>query len=797
MNQKTVQLIATVVVSIMLILVLASACSGSFSDLPDLLGNNQAQPNMPGSSAILAPPRQSTVVTGGLVNFLSAHAGSNISRVELWVDGQLQRSDFPENGRVLQPWTPTQAKAYNIEIKSLGNDNQLVAVLTDTLIAITDSIAAPGVEPDTDSQVPAPAPPSALTLCQFNGPDAPQLRNFSITAVGDISIDVQTAALTELDDSLSQLVVEWDVANANQVTVIVKDGNGADVPPSPVNQAAARVFFPVSDGKYTVTIAAANDACPPSNPATQTDVVTVISKATPPAVAVPPTPIPTPSPTPTAFYMPPLPIPGVPHGPTQAQLPELQPPVCDAAEYVGVYIPNNNSRVFISEPDEIAAETVGGTLVHRAWRIQNTGTCTWGPGYELAFYGGRSMGSGGVAFESFFPNKPERCNTVIDSDRLICPEGKPNQVSVLELALIAPVTPGIHQSYWRMRNPQGVYFGPIVGVTLEVVRDCAFGIYGAPVINYFQIGRVGDVFDPVNPVDVVADTCQAVGFNWSISNAQDYDIIVTGPTGNIDNIKTVNQTDDRTVAFNEVGLYDVTLYADNGSCTATANTTVKVVPCQDIQESFILEINRASSSSDALDVRWQHMDSSVNDVILYAQRYERSKKTECLGGFDLSGSSWTSWMCEDNVWSDWKRISGTPLRTEIVAVRGAGVPAGIARNTPDLTGQDAAIVGSEEVAQGSRVSVASTIGASAQGSAIVQNIEWGLCPADYDPNDPNKDIGVRYQAQSRIDGNNAIPTWSNTVDIRCGSATGSSSSSGASAAGAGGTARPNPAFNPD
>ena len=37
-------------------------------------------------------------------------------------------------------------------------------------------------------------------------------------------------------------------------------------------------------------------------------------------------------------------------------------------------------------------------MVHRAWRLQNVGTCTWGPGYELAFYGGRSMGSGGVAF---------------------------------------------------------------------------------------------------------------------------------------------------------------------------------------------------------------------------------------------------------------------------------------------------------------------------------------------------------------------------------------------------------------
>lgn len=817
MKNKTVRLTATIILSILLILVLISACS---TDLLSSFSGDTAGISPPTTSSLITPADQSRVVVNGVVNFLSEHAGDNISRVELYIDNVLQRSDFPENGRVLQPWTPTEAKNYAIKIRSLDANNTPVSELNSSIMAIANTVAAPGVaQTAATPEAPAPAPPpeprqqqevpvivpqaaggSALALCQFNGPNAPQLRAFSITAVGDIIIDVQAAVKTALDENQSQLVVEWDVVNADHVTVTVLDGNGQDVPPSPVNQAAARVFFPVSPGQYTVTIAATNAACPPVNPASQTDTVTVIAKAPPTAVMVAPTPIPTPSPTPTPFYLPPPPYPGVPAGPTQAQLPELMPPVCDAAEYVGVYVPSGNTRIFINEPDEIAAKTVGGTLVHRAWRLQNTGTCTWGPGYELAFYGGRSMGSGGVAFESFFPTEPERRNTVISGDQLVAPEGKPNQVSVLELALNAPVTPGIHQSYWRMRNPQGVYFGPIMGVTLEVVRDCDFGIYGAPVINYFQIGRVGDVFDPYNPVDVIAQRYAEVQFDWSISNAQNYDIIITSPTGKIDNIKTVNMTDRRTVAFNEIGIHDVTLYADNGSCTATANTTVKVIPNDQDYNSFLLEINRASTSSDALDVRWRHQDNEVNDVVLYAQRYERTKGTQCLGGMDLSSSSWTSWMCQDNQWSDWTPVPGTSLPTEIVGVGGEAVPAGIASGTPNLEGQDVAIVGNAQVAQGSSVSVASTIGASAQGSAIVQNVEWGLCPAGYNPNDPNetRDIGIRYQLRSQIGSQNAVPTWSNTVDIRCGAATsGGGSSASGDASSASGTSRPDPGFNPD
>ncbi|MFN8459175.1 MAG: NBR1-Ig-like domain-containing protein [Anaerolineae bacterium] len=43
------------------------------------------------------------------------------------------------------------------------------------------------------------------------------------------------------------------------------------------------------------------------------------------------------------------------------------------------------------------------------------------------------------------------------------PQGKPNQEAVVEVILTTPAIPGIHQSYWRMRNPQGSLLAPLWG----------------------------------------------------------------------------------------------------------------------------------------------------------------------------------------------------------------------------------------------------------------------------------------------------------------------------------------------
>lgn len=454
------------------------------------------------------------------------------------------------------------------------------------------------------------------------------------------------------------------------------------------------------------------------------------------SIAVVATATPQPTATPVPRYPPPPPVPGVPPGPTQAELPKLAPPVCDAAEFVDVYAADPNRRITITEPDDVPAKTVGGTIVHRAWRLRNTGTCTWGPGYELAFYGGRSMGSGGVAFESIFPAEPGRRNTIVDRNRLIVPEGKPNQVAVVELLLTVPVTPGIHQSYWRMRNPQGVYFGPIIGVTLEVVRACQFGIYGAPVINKFEILGVGDVFRPENPVNVQAEFGQVVTLDWDIINASSFDVILEDPTGTVSALSNTDPKGRAQFRASELGEYTITIYADNGPCTASADVKVDVVPPENQQ--FDLDIILASTSTSTstsakvstsptlemgnIIARWRHFDKDADRFTLIAQLYTSTFGLQCPYVKSIFG--WQGYCSRG--WGDWSAVSGKRV---VIDVGGQG---------------------------------------DAQGAATVTNVESNLCPDPSSYNPAEERFGIRYVMRAEKNGVAAKPEFSNSVDTICG-----------------------------
>ncbi len=358
---------------------------------------------------------------------------------------------------------------------------------------------------------------------------------------------------------------------------------------------------------------------------------------------------PSPTPSPTPFYPPPPPVPGVPPGPVQSPQLNVHPPVCDAAEYLGPYKGDTATRIFIPTDDMVPAQVTAATLVHRAWRLRNTGTCTWGPGYELAFYGGRSMGSGGAAFESIFPAEPGRRNTVVDGNRLIVPQGKPNQEAVVEVILTTPAIPGVHQSYWRMRNPQGVYFGPIIGVTMEVVRDCQPPpggkiIYGAPTINYFRVLGINRVFEPgevpvaaVTPVPAtpiapvfLAERGSQIVLDYWVIESQNIDIVIEDPVGQIERRAAVDPRDRAFFTPIRDGDYVVTLYADNGSCTVSQQIKFKVRPPTDAAVTGQFEITRlifsesawikedlpvvtksAGIPADEMQISWQHPNPKV------------------------------------------------------------------------------------------------------------------------------------------------------------------------------------------
>lgn len=110
--------------------------------------------------------------------------------------------------------------------------------------------------------------------------------------------------------------------------------------------------------------------------------------------------------------------------------------------------PNNDNATFVADvtlPDGTVVSP--GQNLGKIWRMRNTGSTTWGSGYQLVFIGGEQMGAPG---------------------NVSVPVTAPNQEVDISINLTAPSTGGDHVGHWRLRNPQGTYFGPTIWVHITI-----------------------------------------------------------------------------------------------------------------------------------------------------------------------------------------------------------------------------------------------------------------------------------------------------------------------------------------
>ncbi len=75
----------------------------------------------------------------------------------------------------------------------------------------------------------------------------------------------------------------------------------------------------------------------------------------------------------------------------------------------------------------------------KIWRLRNAGGCAWTPAYLLAFFGGHRL---------------EAPQTVSLSR-----EVEPGGVIDLAVEMTAPTQPGTYQGFWKLRSPEGEFFG--------------------------------------------------------------------------------------------------------------------------------------------------------------------------------------------------------------------------------------------------------------------------------------------------------------------------------------------------
>jgi polar amino acid transport system substrate-binding protein len=145
------------------------------------------------------------------------------------------------------------------------------------------------------------------------------------------------------------------------------------------------------------------------------DITRTEEKATP--TAVPPTAAPTPTPVPTCLY-------------SMAWVADL------------TYDDFNMTAPPVFAP---------GQGFTKSWRIRNSGTCPWEPGYTLNFVAGNVAASRMSAQPYIFAKS--------------VPVGSTADVSV---NMVAPKSPGTYSATWQMRDDKGVSFGERIWVGIRV-----------------------------------------------------------------------------------------------------------------------------------------------------------------------------------------------------------------------------------------------------------------------------------------------------------------------------------------
>ena len=79
-----------------------------------------------------------------------------------------------------------------------------------------------------------------------------------------------------------------------------------------------------------------------------------------------------------------------------------------------------------------------GEVFTKTWRLQNRGTCTWTPDYDVVFYSGAQMSGTTMQVPGYIG---------------------PGQSVDVAVTFTAPSTPGHYVGYWMLRNSAGKLFG--------------------------------------------------------------------------------------------------------------------------------------------------------------------------------------------------------------------------------------------------------------------------------------------------------------------------------------------------
>jgi hypothetical protein len=112
--------------------------------------------------------------------------------------------------------------------------------------------------------------------------------------------------------------------------------------------------------------------------------------------------------------------------------------------------PCSNNAAFIADvtvPDGTSFQP--NQQFNKIWRVQNVGSCTWNPKYQLVFTGGEQM---------------------TNLTQVAVPSNiAPGQTVDLLIAMTAPAIGGTHTGQWQLHGEEGARFGPVLTVKINTI----------------------------------------------------------------------------------------------------------------------------------------------------------------------------------------------------------------------------------------------------------------------------------------------------------------------------------------
>jgi polar amino acid transport system substrate-binding protein len=230
-----------------------------------------------------------------------------------------------------------------------------------------------------------------------------------------------------------------------------------------------------------------------------------------------------------------------------------------------------------------------GQAFTKAWRMRNSGTCTWDQTYTFAYAGGNSslsnMGASSV-----------RVNGTV----------KPGATYDFKVPMTAPSVPGVYQGFWNMRDWQGSAFGDRVWVGIQVA--------GAPTPVPQPTAT------PVPGIAFWADTYhlevgQCTGIHWNVQGVQAVYFYQQGQSWENHG---VTGKEDRTVCPNQSTTYYLrVVFTDGRVETRELRIEVAAPPASaPVITSFQLHPSGNVPAGTCLDLSWD-VQGDVGRVSLF------------------------------------------------------------------------------------------------------------------------------------------------------------------------------------